>query len=397
MASNWLLGITGGIAAYKTPELVRLLKKQGASVRVVLSAGAQAFVTPLTLQAVSGEAVFSHLLDSDFEAAMGHISLARWAQGILIAPLSANRLAALALGLADDLLTTLCLATTAPIFVAPAMNRQMWEKDIVQSHIIALQARGITVLGPDHGEQACGEVGFGRMLEPAAIVDRLFGGRSLLLQGVRVLITAGPTREAIDPVRYLSNRSSGKMGFALAQAARDLGATVTLVAGPVSLPTPCGVHRVDVVSAGQMHAAVMAAIPHSDIFISAAAVADYQAAHIVPHKIKKHDQTLTLDLSPTVDILHAVSHSHQRPDFCVGFAAETQDCEHQARQKLIHKKLDLIALNNVGDNRIGFEGEYNALTVFSENNCYEIQRNTKYAVAIELLTLIKELRCKKLG
>ncbi len=273
--SRWILGITGGIAAYKTPELVRLLTKQGCEVKVVLSQGAKAFVTPMTLQAVSGNPVYSELLDTDFEAAMGHIELARWAQGILIAPLSANRLAALAHGMADDLLTTLCLATQAPLWVAPAMNQQMWHHPATQTNLGILQARGIQVLGPDWGEQACKEVGFGRMREPQAIVDNLLTSTNDDFQGKHILITAGPTREAIDPVRYLSNRSSGKMGFALAQAAVAMGAQVTLIAGPVSLATPTSVKRIDVVSAQEMYDAVMREVKGSDIFIGAAAVSDF--------------------------------------------------------------------------------------------------------------------------
>ncbi len=391
---QWLLGITGGIAAYKTPELVRLLKKQGADLRVVLSQGAHAFVTPMTLQAVSAHPVYSALLDTDFEAAMGHIELARWAQGILIAPLSANRLAALALGMADDLLTTLCLATTAPIWVAPAMNQQMWQHPTVQAHIATLQARGMTILGPDWGEQACGEIGLGRMMEPSAIVSQLAGcdapSLGARLDKVRVLITAGPTREAIDPVRFLSNRSSGKMGFALAQAALALGAQVTLVSGPVALATPSGVVRENVVSAKEMYAAVMHHIGQTDIFISAAAVSDFMPATLSPQKIKKSSFSADwqLNLVPTPDILAHVAQAKERP-FCVGFAAETENIIEYAQKKRHEKNLDLIAVNDVSTPDIGFDAPCNALTVIGEKT-YHIPKNTKYQVGLALLQIISE-------
>lgn len=389
-AMKWLVGITGGIAAYKTPELIRLLRKQGAQVRVVLSKGGSAFVTPLTLQAVSGNPVYSELLDTDFEAAMGHIDLARWADGILIAPLSANRLAALALGMADDLLTTLCLASEAPIWVAPAMNQKMWHHSATQAHIETLKKRNINILGPAFGEQACLEVGLGRMLEPQEMVAQI--STPLLLQGLHILITAGPTWEAIDPVRFLSNRSSGKMGFALAQVAQNMGARVTLISGPVALKTPSGVERIDVVSAQEMYDAVMAHYQKADIFISAAAVSDFSVEKVT-HKIKK-EQITQLSLKENPDILATVASQTPRP-FCVGFAAETQNCELNAKKKLQAKNLDLIAVNDVSQEDIGFEVDDNALTVFSPHQTYHIPKQSKYQVGITLLKIISEQVCKK--
>lgn len=394
-AKRWLVGISGGIAAYKTPELVRLLKKRGVDVRVVLSQGAKAFVTPLTLQAVSGHSVYSELLDVDFEAAMGHIELARWAEGVLIAPLSANRLAALTHGFADDLLSTLCLATTAPLFVAPAMNRQMWEHPATQANLSILQARGATILGPDWGEQACGEVGYGRMLEPAAIMEQLFVSESsddlpMLLAGKRLLITAGPTREAIDPVRYISNRSSGKMGLALAAAAARLGATVTLIHGPIQAALPKQVQSIAVVSAKEMQSVVESHINQTDIFISAAAVADFCVAEIAEQKIKKHTQEnwqLTLVKNP--DILAGVAAREHRP-FCVGFAAETEKTNEHAKQKLMNKKIDLIAVNDVSRTDIGFDSDENALTVISMSATHHLAKESKDQIAIKLLKIINE-------
>ncbi len=388
-AKKWILGISGGIAAYKTPELVRLLKKQGCEVRVVLSAGAKAFVTPMTLQAVSGEPVYSELFDADFEAAMGHIELARWATGIIIAPASANRIAALAHGMADDLLTTLCLATKAPIWVAPAMNQQMWHHQATQTNVALLQERGITILGPDWGEQACGDVGLGRMLEPEAIFEQLTAAHLPLFQDKQFVITAGPTREAIDPVRYLSNKSSGKMGFALAQAAIAMGAKVTLISGPVSLATPTGVKRIDVMSAKEMYNAVIAQSAACDIFISAAAVSDYRV-EMALQKIKKSAQDpMTLQLIQNPDILATVAKLKKRP-FCVGFAAETEDVENNARRKLNEKELDLIAVNDVSREDIGFDVNTNALTVFGQQFHSHIPKNTKDQVAHSLLKIISE-------
>ncbi|MFI4937833.1 MAG: bifunctional phosphopantothenoylcysteine decarboxylase/phosphopantothenate--cysteine ligase CoaBC [Candidatus Berkiellales bacterium] len=398
-ATQWLLGVTGGIAAYKTPELVRLLKKQGSEVRVVLSAGAKEFVTSTTLQAVSGNPVYAELFDADFEAAMGHIELARWAQSILIAPLSANRLAALAMGMADDLLTTLCLATQAPIFVAPAMNQAMWHHPATQHNLEIIKARGVTILGPDWGEQACLEVGLGRMLEPQEIIKQLFQTQvqtqnqpatTSALSGLKLLITAGPTREALDPVRYLSNRSSGKMGFALAQMAKAQGATVTLISGPVNLATPGGVQRIDVESAEQMYQAVISNYSQADIFISAAAVADFRPNQLSAQKIKKNaKETWQLSLVTNPDILATVASQPNKP-FCVGFAAETENLPESAQQKLRDKKCDLIAVNDVSRSDIGFDVDMNALTVFSQDHTYAIPKMTKLEAASQLLTMIGE-------
>ncbi len=390
-AKNWILGITGGIAAYKTPELIRLLSKQGAVVRVVLSKGAEHFVTPLTLQALSGQSVYSQLMDPDFEAAMGHISLARWADAILIAPLTANRLAALAHGMADDLLTTLCLASKAPLFVAPAMNQQMWEHPATQANITILRQRGVHILGPDWGEQACKEVGWGRMLEPADILSQLAMQETQDLKDVHIVITAGPTREAIDPVRYFSNRSSGKMGFALADIAQQRGARVTLISGPVSLPFPKDVKVISVQSANEMYQAVLKESDEADIFISAAAVADFRVKEVASHKIKKKQfaENWQLTLVPNEDILAKVAACSKRP-FCVGFAAETENFSMHAQAKLQEKNLDLMAVNDVSRSDIGFEVDENALQVFSLQKSYTIPKAAKHQVAASLLDIIKE-------
>lgn len=337
MKSRWLLGITGGIAAYKTPELVRLLKKQGADVRVVMTKNAQAFVTPLTLQAVSQSPVYTELLDPAAEAAMSHIELARWAEGILIAPLSANRLASLALGMAEDLLGTLCLAATVPLYVAPAMNQQMWHHPATQKNIQILQARGVTILGPVEGEQACGEVGLGRMLEPEDIISALKEPKTL--EGLSIVITAGPTREYLDPVRFISNRSSGKMGFALAEAAQEMGAKVILISGPVHLSTPRGVQRIQVESAEEMKCAVEKHIETAEIFISTAAVADFKPTQCATQKIKKQERAPWPEAwSFTPDILAHISKQYPQK-FKVGFAAETHQHEVYAQQKREEKNL----------------------------------------------------------
>ncbi len=358
-----LLGVTGGIAAYKSPDIVRRLAERGAQVQVVMTAGAREFVAPLTFQAVSGREVRSDLWDESAERAMSHIELARWADLVLIAPATADFLAQLAHGMADNLLNTICLATSAPLAVAPAMNRQMWANAATQANIAQLRGRGVHVLGPDSGSQACGETGEGRMMEPVDIAAAAF---ALLpaqgpLQGRKVLITAGPTRERIDPVRFISNRSSGKMGYAVAQAARDRGAEVVLVSGPVNLPVPPGVRRISVESAQQMHDAVMAELAGTDIFIGTAAVADYRPASPAACKIKKVSDQLELCMERTVDILAAVAARPDRP-YTVGFAAETNDVEEHALAKLNRKKLDLIAANEVGDTKV-FEQDDNALTL----------------------------------
>jgi phosphopantothenoylcysteine decarboxylase / phosphopantothenate---cysteine ligase len=385
-----LLGVTGGIAAYKSPDLVRRLRERGAEVQVVMTPAAGQFVTPLTFQAVSGRAVRSELWDPQAEAAMGHIELARWAQVVLVAPATADFLARLAAGQADDLLATLCLATEAPIAVAPAMNRVMWTNAATAANVATLARRGVQILGPAQGEQACGEVGEGRMLEPLAIAEQLETVLTVSgpLAGKRVLITAGPTRERIDPVRFISNRSSGKMGYAVAQAAREAGATVVLVSGPVNLATPPGVRRIDVESAAQMLAAVQKEVAGTDIFISTAAVADYKPAHPAEQKIKKTTDTLDLSMERTVDVLATVAARPDRP-FVVGFAAETENVEQNARLKLMRKNLDMIAANEVGHDK-GFDHEDNALLVLWRSGRQELGRAGKLVLARELVRLIAQ-------
>lgn len=384
-----LLGVTGGIAAYKSADLVRRLKEQGAEVQVVMTAGAQRFVTALTFQAVSGRAVRTELLDPEAEAGMGHIELARWADAILVAPASANFMARLAHGQADDLLATLCLATDSPILLAPAMNRLMWANPATQANAQTLGARGMQLWGPGAGEQACGEVGEGRMLEPLELAGRLvtyFGeGR---LSGVKVLITAGPTREPIDPVRYVTNRSSGRMGYAVAEACATAGADVLLVSGPVDVPVPAGVTRVSVETAEQMHAAVMQGLGERQIFIGAAAVADYRPVANSGHKIKKHEASLRVDLARTRDILADVAQS--RPDiFTVGFAAETDKLHEYARGKLERKAVDMVAANWVSDGR-GFDREDNALWVCWPGGELDLGAAPKKVLARKLVELIAD-------
>ncbi len=385
-----VLGVSGGIAAYKAPDLVRRLRERGAEVQVVMTAGAQRFVTPTTFQAVAGREVRAELWDPAAEAAMGHIELARWADLILLAPATADLIARLSSGRADDLLTTLVLATEAKVALAPAMNRLMWAHPATQANIAILRHRGVDVLGPGRGEQACGETGDGRMLEPLEIVagvERLLPNEEgAALAGKRVLITAGPTRERLDPVRYISNRSSGKMGFALAEAARAAGAEVTLVAGPVSLPTPNGVKRIDVESAAQMHEAVDGAVGTADVFIGTAAVADYRPAVVAERKIKKSGERVEIVLERTPDILASVAARAQRP-FVVGFAAETHDVETYARGKLESKNLDLIAANEVGDDKV-FDRDDNALIVLWRDGRLPIGPASKQVVAKELIELI---------
>jgi phosphopantothenoylcysteine decarboxylase/phosphopantothenate--cysteine ligase len=393
-----LLGVTGGIAAYKSAELVRRLRERGAEVQVVMSAGAREFVTPLTFQALSGRPVRTDLWDAAAEAAMGHIELARWAERVLVAPATADFLARLAHGHADDLLTTLCLATEAPVSVAPAMNRAMWANAATQANVAILRARGITILGPGEGDQACGETGPGRMLEPSELVAAILapapaaGPRAApapgLLNGRKVLITAGPTRERIDPVRFITNRSSGKMGFAVAAAARDAGAETVLVSGPVNLPTPPGVRRVEVETAEQMMAAVNAEIADTDIFIAAAAVSDYRPVQAAVEKIKKTSDSLLLALSRTPDILATVAARDPRP-FVVGFAAETQNVERNALAKLEGKRLDMIAANQVGDG-LAFDCDDNALSVYWPGGGRELARAGKTELAAQLIDVIVE-------
>ena len=386
-----LLGVTGGIAAYKSPDLVRRLRERGAEVQVVMTAAAREFVTAITFQAVSGRTVRSDLWDAAAEAAMGHIELARWADAILIAPASADFLARLAAGQANDLLATLCLASTAPLAVAPAMNHLMWSSAATRANVATLVQRGVQLLGPGEGDQACGETGPGRMLEPLDLAERmqvLLAGAGGGLVGRRVLVTAGPTRERIDPVRFISNRSSGRMGFAVAQAAREAGASVTLVAGPVSVPTPAGVTRVDVESAADMLAAVLRELPGTDIFVSTAAVADYKPARAAEQKIKKTSDTMELAMERTADVLATVAARAERP-FVVGFAAETEAVEQNARTKLLKKNLDMIAANEVGHDK-AFDSEDNQLMVLTRSARHELTRADKLTLARGLIALIAQ-------
>jgi phosphopantothenoylcysteine decarboxylase/phosphopantothenate--cysteine ligase len=387
-----LLGVTGGIAAYKSPDLVRRLRERGAEVQVVMTAGAREFVTPLTFQAVSGRPVRTELWDTAAESAMGHIELARWADLVLVAPASADFLARLGAGRADDLLSTLCLATTAPIAVAPAMNQAMWANAATATNVATLRERGVRLFGPGDGDQACGENGEGRMLEPLEIARLALKitARDGAFTGERVVITAGPTRECIDPVRFISNRSSGKMGFAVAQAAAEAGAEVVLVAGPVALPTPAGVRRIECESAADMLAAVLAEIDAAEVFIATAAVADYRPVSARDQKIKKHSESLELALERTVDVLATVAARPRRP-FVVGFAAETERIEYHARLKLDRKRLDLIAANEVGHDKV-FDKDENALLVLWPGGQRELPRGPKLELARALLALIAERR-----
>ena len=390
---NILLGVTGGIAAYKSAELTRRLRDAGAEVRVAMTRAATEFVTPLTFQALSGHPVHTQLLDENAEAGMGHIELARWADAVLIAPASADFIAKLAQGRADDLLSTLCLATRAPLAFAPAMNQAMWHDPATQTNCETLRQRGLLQFGPASGEQACGETGEGRMLEVPELVARLADCfEQGELQAVRIMITAGPTYEPIDPVRFIGNRSSGRMGFALAEAAREAGAAVTLISGPCHLATPERVQRIDVETAAQMHRAVFEQLPQCDIFIGAAAVADYRPAEPHRQKIKKDRESLSLELTRNPDILSDVAHAPNRP-FVVGFAAETENLEQNARDKLARKNLDMIAANLVGQSKtekqdIGFNSEYNALHVFWADGTATLELARKSALARQLMQLI---------
>jgi len=387
---NVVLGVSGGIAAYKAAELVRQLKELGADVRVIMTRGACEFITPLTLQALSGRPVHTELLDTEAELGMGHIELARWADLLLIAPATADLLARLAAGRADDLLATVALATAAPKLLAPAMNQQMWRDPATSTNVATLTEHEFRMVGPADGEQACGDIGPGRMEQPAAIAQAAAAMFSSgLLAGRRVVITAGPTREALDPVRYLSNHSSGKMGYALAQAAADAGARTTLVSGPVHLATPDHVHRIDVQSAGDMLRECLALAAECDIFIACAAVADYRPTSVARQKIKKAAATITLELERNPDILATVSASASASaPFTVGFAAETDDVLTYARGKLESKGLDMIVANDVSDATIGFNSEQNAVTVLWHNGSQALERASKAAIARDLMALI---------
>ncbi|TYA16153.1 bifunctional phosphopantothenoylcysteine decarboxylase/phosphopantothenate--cysteine ligase CoaBC [Aggregatibacter actinomycetemcomitans] len=360
-----VVGITGGIAAYKTIELIRLLRKANAQVRVVLTPAAAEFVTPLTLQAISGNAVAQSLLDPQAELAMGHIELAKWADAVLIAPASADFIARLTVGMANDLLSTLCLATNTPILLAPAMNQQMYRQAITQQNLTALLSRGVQLIGPNSGEQACGDVGTGRMSEPSEIFTALCDHFAIQqdLAGINVAITAGPTREAIDPVRYISNHSSGKMGFAIAEAFAKRGANVTLIAGPVNLATPKNASRIDVTSAQQMWQTALECAVKSHIFIGCAAVSDYRVADIAEQKIKKSGEEMTLKLIKNPDIIADVAYLAENRPFVVGFAAETQHVADYAKDKLQRKNLDMICANDVSGGQV-FGADQNALQLF---------------------------------
>jgi phosphopantothenoylcysteine decarboxylase/phosphopantothenate--cysteine ligase len=389
-----ILGVTGGIAAYKTPELVRRLRDRGAEVQVVMTRSAEEFVTETTLQAVSGLPVRANLWDKDAEAAMGHIELARWADLVLIAPATAEIMSRLASGAAPDLLTTLALATEAPLVIAPAMNRVMWANPAVQANRQLLEERGVRLLGPASGDQACGETGEGRMVEPDEIAAAVTGPeivsdseRSPLFRR-KIMITAGPTREAIDPVRYISNRSSGKMAYALARAAADAWAEVVLISGPVDLATPNYVQRFDVESAREMFTAAHKGIENIDIFIGAAAVADYGTAGVQQHKIKKTEAEMSIELVRTPDILASVAKLENGP-FTVGFAAETQNLREYARSKLENKHLDMIIANQVGENR-GFDSDENTVDVFWASGEKSFPTMAKEKLAVALIELITE-------
>lgn len=407
---NIILAVTGGIAAYKSAILVRRLKDYGFDVRVVMTQGAQAFITPLTFQALSGNPVHTELLDPEAEAGMGHIELARWADLILVAPASCDSIAKFANGLADDLLSTLYLATKAPVWVAPAMNQQMWAAKATQRNLQTLVEDGVHVIMPDAGEQACGDVGLGRMPEPEDLArqvaayfhkaQRAIAEKFGLLAGKRVTITAGPTREAIDPVRYISNHSTGKMGFALAAACYAAGAKVTLVAGPVSLDTPNGVQRINVSSAMQMLDVSMNQLKEGcDIFIATAAVADYRVAQVAEHKIKKAGDELAVSLVKNPDIVATIAQQQQRP-FMVGFAAETQNVEEYAADKLVAKKLDMIACNDVSRPDIGFASDENAMTVFFAQSYHmnkrELEKASKQEISQQLVESIADALRRRL-
>ena len=387
-----LLGVSGGIAAYKSADLVRRLQDRGATVRVVMTAGAREFVRPLTFQALSGNPVHTDLLDPAAEAAMGHIELAKWADVILIAPASASVMAKLAAGMADDLLTTLCLASEAPLMLAPAMNQAMWRHPATRANAQTLQGRNVTLLGPDAGSQACGDVGPGRMLEPMDIVEGLIStiAPEQVLAGKKVTITAGPTREALDPVRYLSNHSSGKMGFAIAAAAARAGAEVTLIAGPVRLDTPAGVQRVDVVSTDEMLAASEQAADDSDLFIAAAAVVDFRPKVVAEQKIKKDDgnESDVLSLVKNPDIVATIAGRKTKRPFVVGFAAETEKVVEHAKGKLARKNLDMIVANDVSDPQGGFNSDRNQVVVIDRDGEQPLPAALKTELAAQLVSLI---------
>ncbi len=389
---NILLGVTGGIAAYKAAEIVRHLKRSGSSVRVVMTKSAEEFITPLTLQALSGNRVSRELLDAEAEAAMGHIELAKWADGILIAPATANTLARLSSGRGDDLLSTLTLAFEGPISLAPAMNQAMWRDSRTQENLKKLIDKGYILCGPGSGEQACGDVGLGRMLEPLEIMEIFSDSfKEGILSGKSVLITAGPTKEPIDPVRFITNRSSGKMGYSLAEAAIDAGAIVTLITGPVDIEPPMKCNTILVETAKEMHEAVMHHVNKKDIYIGTAAVSDYRPARKNETKLKKDDKgsPLILELVENQDILKSVSELDERP-FVVGFAAETNDLIKNAKTKFKNKGLDLIVANDVSDKSIGFDSDDNAVTLITKSRNLVIEKESKRKIAKRIIKLIAE-------
>lgn len=388
VSTRILLGVTGGVAAFKACDLARLLTKAGCDVRVVMTTAATKFITPLTFQALSGKHVHTALFCEQEESGMSHIELARWAEVVLVAPATADFMARLAYGHADDLLSTLCLATQARLFLAPAMNHRMWSNPATQTNRSILASRGITLLGPGEGDQACGESGLGRMLEPAEIMSFLRGKETGPLTGVRVTITAGPTREPIDPVRTISNRSSGRMGFAIAAAAHAAGAEVTLIAGPVALPTPQGITRIDVETTADMRHAVMSHIATTDLFIATAAVADYRPVKPSHQKLKKNADSLELTLVRTPDILSEVSKQISKP-FCVGFAAETDNLIEYAQSKLVAKNLDMIAANKVGP-ALGIEQTENALEVLWPGGRTSLPLAPKESLARDFMAIVAD-------
>ena len=387
-----LLGICGGIAAYKSAELVRLLRKQGCEVRVVMTSSALQFVSALTFQALSGNPVATQLLDAEEENAMGHINLARWADLVVIAPATANTLAKFSYGIADDLLSTLYLATSCPVYIAPAMNQAMWSKAVTQENIQRLKSHGVQFIGPEQGSQACGETGFGRMTEAIDICQALLQAtvKPKLLKNINILISAGPTREPLDPVRYISNRSSGKMGYALAEAAKNAGANVSLISGPVLLPIPENIQCIKVETAEEMYHAVISRADKHDIYIGAAAVADYSPATLSASKIKKQHDDSVIKLQKTKDILAEVAALNNRPSFVVGFAAETDNLEHYAKDKLKRKNIDMIAANWVGKQQGGFDSDENALQVYWPSGGKTLKMTSKKQLAEQLMTLIVE-------
>lgn len=388
-----LLGVTGSIAAYKSADLVRRLREAGAIVRVAMTENAKRFITPLTMQAVSGFPIHDELFDLQAEAAMGHIELARWADVVVVAPATADFMARLAQGQADDLLTTLCLATKAPIMLAPAMNQAMWKHTLTQANLQRLEQKGVRILGTGEGSQACGDIGPGRMLEPTDITKEIAAIFATgALAGRRVLLTAGPTHEPIDPVRYLTNGSSGKMGYALAEAAYEAGAHVTLISGPVNLPCPQGVSRLSVTTAQEMYDLVMRNVAECDIFLAVAAVSDYRPQRVSDQKIHKTDACIALDLERNPDIVATVGQLTPKP-FIVGFAAETEDLLVQAQAKRERKRMDMIVANDVS---VGMGGDQNAVTVISATQTVTLPLASKQQLARELVRLIAE-NCQNKG